>query len=401
MALSESRLDRGGSAALALDNIRVIDFSRLLPGPWCSQMLGDLGADVIKIEQPGTGDYSRYNPPNYKTSGVYFSSVNRNKRSVALDLTLPQDRADAYRLIACADVVVESYRPGVTQRLGLGYDSLRALNPSIIYCSVTGFRSDGALAKLPGHDLSIQGMAGAMAKNLAAGEVPANPRFQGGDFAAAAFSAIGVLGAIIRRMRTGQGAFLEVPLYDSVMSWSAVALSGALARQAGLAGTPEIEVWGSNPRYAVYRTRDGKAVTVSLLEGRTWNAFCRLIGRDDLATNEDLAARVSNHGEQAALYRSVLGQLCAAHDRDHLTSWMMREGIPICPIYDPDEALAAMKAGGRDVIGTVHSATDGPIPVVLDPLARAGLADPLRRAPPALGEHTLEIRNSLCENDVA
>jgi crotonobetainyl-CoA:carnitine CoA-transferase CaiB-like acyl-CoA transferase len=150
---------------LPLHGARVIDFSRLLPGPWCTQTLGDLGADVIKVEQPGIGDYSRFNPPAYKSVGVYFNSINRNKRSIVLDLTQEKDRLAADELTANADIIVESFRSGVTEKLAIDYASVSKQNPSIIYCSITGFGNDSKLGRVPGHDLSIQGVAGVLGKN--------------------------------------------------------------------------------------------------------------------------------------------------------------------------------------------------------------------------------------------
>src|ERR1700712_5519169 len=236
------------SPSLPLSGFRIIDFSRLLPGPWCTQTLGDLGADVIKVEQPEIGDYSRFNPPTFKSVGAYFNSINRNKRSIVLDLTVAKDKAIADELIAGADVVVESYRSGVSKKLSIDYDSIKKINPSIIYCSITGFGNESALGRVPGHDLSIQGVAGTLGKHIKDGQMPPMPTFQAGDFTAAAFAAIGILAACVGRQSSGKGCYLEVPMYDSLISVSNVAMSGALARVAGYTGKPEMEPWGRNPR---------------------------------------------------------------------------------------------------------------------------------------------------------
>src|SRR3954466_2784991 len=167
---------------LPLEGAKVVDLSRLLPGPWCAQTLGDLGADVIKIEQPDIGDYGRFNPPSYREGGVYFNSVNRNKRSVTLDLKNEDDRRVALDLLREADIVVESYRPGVTEKLGIDYASLAKINPRVIYCSVTGFGCDGEFAQVPGHDLSIQGAAGILNPGDFS-DTPPMPGFQAADYA--------------------------------------------------------------------------------------------------------------------------------------------------------------------------------------------------------------------------
>jgi crotonobetainyl-CoA:carnitine CoA-transferase CaiB-like acyl-CoA transferase len=390
--MTEAKRNRG--EPLPLEGAKVVDLSRLLPGPWCSQTLGDLGADVIKIEQPEIGDYGRFNPPFYREGGVYFNSVNRNKRSITLDLKLEKDRRVALDLMRDADVIVESFRAGVTEKLGIDYASLSRINPGVIYCSVTGFGTDGPFAQVPGHDLSIQGATGVLNPEPRDG-APTMPGFQAADYAGATYATISVLAAYIQRLKTGRGRHLDVALYDSLVVLSNIALTGAMARAAGFSGKPELEVWGSNPRYAIYPTKDGKAVTVCLLESRTWERFCEVIGRTDLIYKETFADRHTSHGDRASVFRDVIGQLCLAHDRDDLVDRMVKADIPICPVYSPDEALASPEAKGRGVVRMVPHPTEGAIPQILDPLTRAGLADPSRRTAPKLGEHGDEIRREL------
>ena len=383
------------SAKLPLAGVRVVDFSRLLPGPWCTQTLGDLGADVIKVEQPEIGDYSRFNPPTYKTTGAYFNSVNRNKRSIVLDLADEADRAVAQELAARADVIVESYRPGVPDKLGIGYASVARTNPGVIYCSITGFGNESALGRVPGHDLSIQGVAGALGKHLEPGKQPPMPTFQAADFTGAAFATIGVLSAYIRRSATGVGCYLEIPMYDSLITVSNVALSGALTRLAGYSGKPEMEPWGRNPRYNIYATRDGKYVTVCLLEYRGWKRFCDYIGRSELAPEESWADRHSDHADRADAFRDAISTFCLAHDRDALAEKMREAEIAICAVYSPDEAVASAHARERGVIAFSEHPVDGSIPYLRDPLAHAGLTQPERRPSPQLGEHGEEVRREL------
>ena len=380
---------------LPLAGVRVVDFSRLLPGPWCAQTLGDLGADVIKVEQPEIGDYSRFNPPNYKTVGAYFNSVNRNKRSIVLDLTVEADQKVARELAGRADIIVESYRPGVPKKLGIDYATVSRENPGVIYCSVTGFGNESAQGRVPGHDLSIQGVAGSLGKYLAPGKTPPMPTFQAGDFTGAAFATIGVLAAYIRRSTTGTGCYLEIPLYDSLITVSNVALSGAMSRFAGYSGKPEMEPWGRNPRYNIYPTRDGKFVTVCLLEYRGWKRFCDYIGRSDLAPEESWADRHSDHGDRGEAFRKAIGDFCVAHDRDDLVEKMREEEIAICAVYSTDEAVNSAHAKERGVIGFGEHPVDGAVPYFRDPLFHAGLTAPERRPSPQLGEHGEEVRREL------
>jgi crotonobetainyl-CoA:carnitine CoA-transferase CaiB-like acyl-CoA transferase len=379
---------------LPLEGAKVVDLSRLLPGPWCGQTLGDLGADVVKIEQPEIGDYGRFNPPYYREGGAYFHSVNRNKRSITLDLKREDDRRVALDLLRDADIVIESYRAGVTEKLGIDHASVAKLNPGVIYCSVTGFGCDGEFARVPGHDLSIQGAAGILNPGSFEG-TPPMPGFQAADYAGATYATMAVLAAYIQRLKTGRGRHLDIALYDSLVVFSNIALASAFARTAGFSGKPELEVWGSNPRYAIYPTRDGKAVTVCLLETRTWERFCEFIGRSDLIYEETHADRHTSHGERADVFRKVIGDLCLAHDRDTLVTKMVEADIAICPVYSPDEALASPEAKARGLVRMVEHPVEGSIPQIFDPLTRAGLADPQRRLAPRLGEHNGEVKRDL------
>ena len=381
---------------LPLDGVRVVDFSRLLPGPWTTQSLGDMGAEVIKVEQPGVGDYGRFNPPHYASLGVYFNSVNRNKRSIVLDLQQADAQAAVKQLIASADIVVESFRPGVTAKLGIDYASAKTINPGIIYCSITGFGQDGSLANLPAHDMAIQAMSGAMGVNEQTRDVAPMPIFQAGDYAPAGYAVSGILGAYVRRLRSGQGCLLDISMYDAMFVWSNIALAGALARMGGFNGKPELEVWGENPRYCTYATRDQKSVGVCLLETRTWKVFCDHIGRPDLYTEtEGYADRHTDHGTRKTLYEDAIREFCGTNDRDPLVAEMMAAGIPICPVYTPDEAVRSAEAEERGLVEWVDHPTQGRIPQLVNPLHASGLVDSHRRASPELGADTQGVLQEL------
>jgi len=392
---TEGRAEEASGGLLPLAGIRVVDFSWLMPGPWASQTLGDLGADVIKIERKGTPDPSRFNAPHYREGTVYFHSVNRNKRSIALDLNDGEDARIARELIARADVLIESFRPNVTTRLKVDYGTVSALNPRIIYCSVTGFGSTGELAATPGHDASLQGLAGILDGGESQ-DIPLMPRVQTADWAAASFAVIGILGALHRRQITNLGMHIEASIYDSVLSWSNNKLSSALARVAGQSGMPALESFGTNPRYSTYRTRDGKAVTLSVLEAKSWAHLCEIMGRLDLIDNNETAAdRHMTHPTLGAQYRAALEAFFGAHARDELVAWMTKEGIAVAPVLNPDEAVSyAMKRGAIDFIDHPR---EGPVPYFVDPLARSGLSNPGRRPAPAFDQHGDEIRAELTE----
>lgn len=378
--------------APALEGVRVLDFSRMLPGPWCTQMLADLGADVVKVEQPGVGDLGRHNSPNFKSGSVYFNTVNLNKRSIALDLSRQDDRDAALRLMETADVVVEAFRGGVAGRLGIDYEAARRRNPAVIYCSITGFGQSGPLADIPGHDLVIQSAAGVMGVGGVPGQAPPIPGFQAGDYAAACYAVIGILAALNRRRATGEGAYLDVSMFDALFSMTNIVGGSALAQAAGNLSSPPMELWGGNPRYATYPTRDGKAVAVSLLEARIWAHFCRVIGRPDLVfDDEGPQDRHTSHGERSQRYRQALSELCLSRDRDELVAWMHAHDVPIVAVHTPQEALACEHAAERGLVQWLDHPSEGRIPVLANPLAASGLTVPVRKPAPALGEHTGEV----------
>ena len=371
-----------GEATAALAGIRVLDFSRMLPGPWCTQMLADFGADVIKVEQAGTGDPSRHNPPDFDTTGVYFQNVNRGKRSLAVDLKTAEDRALVHALMAEADVIVESYRVGVPARLEVDYETAKRLKPDIIYCSITGYGQTGPLASIPGHDLVVQSVTGVMgAAPRDAGDLPPVPQFQAADYAAANFALIGILTALHKRARTGEGAFLDVSMFDTLYNMTGVIAGAALSRLHRDKPVADMELFGGNPRYATYRVRDG-AVAVSLLEAHIWARFCRVIGREDLIDpDEGWEQRHTDHGDRSALYREALATYCLAHTRDELAAKMLAHDIPITPVLTPQEALRSEHVAGRKLVEWVEHPRDGRIPVLANPLAASGLAVSSAAAP--------------------
>ena len=373
----------------------MLDFSRMLPGPWCTQMLADLGADIIKVEQPGVGDLGRHNAPNFKSGSVYFNTVNLNKRSVELDLGTDADRKLAQQLMQSADVVIESFRSGVTERLQIDYETARRLNPSVIYCSITGFGQRGPFSAIPGHDLVIQATTGVMGTATDQFATPPNPGFQAADYAAAAYAVIGVLAALNRRGTTGEGVHLDISMFDALFSMTNVVNGTGLARLAGNADTPPMALWGANPRYATYRTKDGKAVAVSLLESRIWAHFCELIERPDLVhPDEEPRDRHTSHGERSESYRTVLTDLCLSKTRDELVAWMVANDVPILPVYSPEEAVVSEHAQARGLMEWIDHPTEGRIPVFANPLAAAGLTTGRRSPAPEVGADSESIRKS-------
>ncbi len=379
-------------SGLPLDGVTVVDFSRLLPGPWCTQMLGEFGANVIKVEQPGVGDYSRYNAPRYRKDGVYFNAVNGDKRSLTLDLTKPEGLEVAHRLIKKADVVVESFRPGVTKKLKIDYDTAKAMNPGVIYCAISGFGQTGPHANIAGHDLVIQGMAGILGGQLEPGQLPGNPGFQTGDYAGALYATIGILAAVLQRQNTGKGVFLDMSMFDAVFHMCPVVLTSALAKLAGHSGEPKQESFGKNPRYANYLTKDRKVVSVALLEPKAWQEFAKMVGRDDLIYDKETwEDRHTTHGSREDLYRQALTEYCGSKTLAEHERILLDTGIAICPLYEPEQALDTENVKARGLVNFIDSPAEGRIPHLVNPIARSGVGIPEHRPAPSLGQHTDEV----------
>jgi crotonobetainyl-CoA:carnitine CoA-transferase CaiB-like acyl-CoA transferase len=395
--MSTSRTD----SKLPLAGVRVLDWTRLLPGPWCSQMLGDLGAEVIKVEQRSVGDPSRHNAPSYRTGSVYFHSVNGNKQSLTIDLKAPGARALTDRLIAASDVMLESFSTSVAARHGIDAATAMKINPKMIHCSITGYGQTGPLSTVPGHDLVVQAATGLLAPGATS---PQMPGFQTADYTAGLMACIGILAALRRRDIDGIGAALDISMFDSMMQLGQIGLGSAMARFAGASGDPVMEVWGGNPRYALYPTRDGKTVAVSLLESRYWKKFCTIIGQPELAPErEDPAARLSSHGERTEHYRKAIADYCLTHDRDEITRQMAAQDIPVIPVLTPDEALNSPHAAERQLVRTVPHATEGKITELRNPLHPSGLARQDRTPAPELGADNAAIltRIGLSEGEIA
>jgi len=366
---------RGG----ALDGIVVADFSRVLAGPYATMMLGDFGAEVIKIERPGLGDDTRHWGPPYDSAGVatYFNAVNRNKRSVALDLGDPADAEEARDLVATADIVVENFRPGTMEKLGLGYDDVRAVRPNVIYCSITGFGRGGGAA-LPGYDLLVQAVGGLMSVT---GTEPGDPTKVGValvDVLAGLHALTGILTALAHRDRTGEGQRVEVNLFSVLLSSMVNQASGYLGAEAvpGIMGNRHPSI----APYQTFETAD-RPIAVAVGNDRQFVSLAIAIGRPELAEDARFTSnpsRVANRDALCALLEPALKAQGADHWYDVLTA----VGVPAGPINDLSEAFAFAERLG---IGATVSVPGSPTPQVANPISLSATPVSYRSAPPALG----------------
>lgn len=367
----------------ALENLLVIDFSRVLAGPLATMILGDLGATVVKVERPDGGDDTRAWGPPYDSTGVatYFLSVNRNKRSLALDLEDPEQHAEVMRLAARADVVVENFRPGVMDRLGLGYDSLSRSNPGLVYCSITGFGS-GEGAALAGYDFLVQAVGGLMSIT---GQPDGEPQKVGValvDVVAGLFATIGMLAALRHRDTTGRGQRVEIDLLSSLLA--------ALVNQSGgytAAGVVPGRMGNAHPSitpYELLAARDGK-LAIAVGNDRQFAALCEVIGAPELARDPDLATnerRVVNRERLRVALEQRLGERRA-------TEWVSRLAAARVPAGEVNDVAGAFELAGRlglEPIVEIARADGSTVRLPRNPIRLSATPPSYRSAPPGLGE---------------
>lgn len=369
-----------------LNGIRVLDLSRLLPGAYGSQMLADFGADVIKIEEPGTGDYGRFMPPlGPGGMSLTFLAINRNKRSMTLNLKSPQGREVFLRLVRQSDVILESFRPGVLERLGLGYKQLKEVNSGIIYCAISGYGQDGPYRLRAGHDLNYAGYAGLLHYNRDAQDTPVMPPTQLGDLAGGSFmSVIGILTALVGRAQTGEGRMVDVSMTEGVMSLLPLASSSYL--NTGRAQKPGQAVLGGGlPCYNIYETNDGKHVTLAALEPKFWQTFCIHVGHPELLSRHMPASAAEREETMKALQT-----IFQTKTRDEWITELADIDACVGPVYSLEEALNDVHAQSRGA--TVSSGWTDETFRTIPSFPRISDVEPEQRyAPPKLGEHTNEI----------
>lgn len=374
-----------GGNPLPLTSIRVLDLSRLLPGPYCSMLLADFGAEVIKIEEPGIGDYARENLPKLDKDSAFFHSLNRNKKSVCLNLKSAEGKENFLRLVKDADVVIESFRPGVMKRLGLDYETLREVNPGIIYCAITGYGQDGPYANFPGHDVNYTSYAGLLNLMGERNGKPQIPAAQIADIGGGALpAAVGILLALFGREKTGKGQIVDISMLDGVISWLPTLLPGFLATNEH-PKRGELVLSGKLACYEVYQTKDEKWLSVGALELKFWNEFCKAIGREDFISKLDAPMEVQD--QMKIEIQNIIS-------RKSLDEWMgIFSEVDSCvaPVLSFDEMIENPQVKAREMIKNVNHSELGSIKQVGIPIKLSETPGEIRDLAPKLGEHTKEI----------
>jgi crotonobetainyl-CoA:carnitine CoA-transferase CaiB-like acyl-CoA transferase len=369
-----------------LSGLRVLDLSRVLAGPYCTMMLADLGADVIKVEQPGAGDETRgWGPPFAGSEAGYFLAVNRTKRSVTLDLKNPADRDTAVALAARSDVLIQNFRAGAIERLGLGYNAVRTLRPEIVYCSLTGFGSDRDPPDRPGYDFIAQAECGLM--HVTGAEEPTKAGVALVDILTGMNAAVGILAALRRRDRTGEGEHVEVSLLDSGLAALVNVAQGAL-----LTGEEPRRFGNGHPNivpYQTFGTGDGWIAVAAANDG-LYRRLCAAMGCPELAVDARFvsnADRVRNRDELIGL----LGERFRRRSADEWVAVLDAAGVPAGKLRGVLEAFSAAESAGRSSTVAVSHPTAGELALVASPIRLAEASLRPAQPPPLLGEHTSEV----------
>jgi crotonobetainyl-CoA:carnitine CoA-transferase CaiB-like acyl-CoA transferase len=378
--------ETGTASDAALAGVRVLDLSRVLAGPYATMMLGDLGADVVKVERPGGDDTRAWGPPYFHGESTYFLSVNRNKRTLVADLHDPGDRERVRDLARDADIVVENFRPGVAERLGVGYDDLRALNPGVVYCAITAFGDAPQARALPGYDLLVQAVGGLMSVTGTPDAAPTKAGVAVVDVLAGLHATSGILAALRHRERTGVGQRVDVDLLSTLLASlvnhsSAYLCTGSVPRRVG-------NEHPSLAPYATFRAKDGDLV-LAVGNDKQFRALCAVLGDPALADDSRFAhnpARVANREELAARLEGLL----SAHAVEDVVAQLLATGVPAGPVNDLHAAFEHARSLGLHPAVEMPSPDEGPaagepaVPVAASPLRLTQTPVRYRLRPPRL-----------------
>lgn len=380
-------------ADLPLKGIKLLDLSRLLPGPFCSLLLADLGAEVLKVEDTGMGDYVRWTPPyqgdetaqQRGTASAQFNALNRNKRSIQLDLKNEQGKEILLKLVQEHDVVLESFRPGVLDRLGVGYQAMKAVNPGLVYCAITGYGQAGPNAQRAGHDMNYLGLNGLLALTGAKDGPPVQAAGQIADIGGGAqMAAIAILAALVGKQQTGKGAQLDISMTDGAMSWLAMPAASALAGDTRHRG--DVDLAGRWACYMPYAAKDGW-VSCGALEPKFWKSFCEGVGREDLIAMQFELAGSEGHAEIAEVFKGKT--------RAEWSAFNDERDCCIEPILELDEALDSELVKQRGMVIAVDQPGVGEVRQLASPIVIDGVRPSRVEPAPAFGEHTDEVLQEL------
>ena len=374
--------------ARLLEGVTVLDLTRMLAGPYGALLLADLGAEVIKVEDPVGGDPVRgMGPPFIQGESAYFISINRNKKSLTLNLTTPRGREVFLRLVQKADVVLDNFRPGILERLGVAYSALRRINPRIVACSISGFGQDGPYRSLPAFDLILQAMGGAMSITGEPNRDPVRMGIPMGDLAGGLFGAMAVSAALFQRERTGEGRYIDLSLLDCQASLLTYVAQYFLVT--GEVPGPVGSAHASAVPYQAFKTKDIHIV-IAIFTERFWSQFCNVIGRPDLVEDPRFATNRERHAHRNDLV-PILEGIFATRTGEEWLKDLRAEGIPSGPINTVDRVLSDPQVLHRGMVLEVDHPVCGRLKVVGNPVKALPADGETLRPPPVLGQHTEEV----------
>lgn len=373
-----------------LEGIKILDLTRLLPGPYGTMLLGDLGAEVIKIEEPEQGDYARWNPPQIKGIGSRHLLLNRNKKSITLNLKKAEGREIFLKLAQEADVLIEQFRPGVMDRLRLGYKDLEKINPRLIYCSLTGFGQDGPYKNVAGHDINYIAIGGVLGITGEKNGPPVIPGIQIADLVGGGlYAVIGILTALIARGKTGRGQFVDISMLDGVVSL----IPDAAALYFAEGESPrrgERRLTGGLPQYQIYRTKDDKYIALGALEEKFWANLCRHIGKPEWA---DKIPREED--PRCAEIKEEMAQIFLTKTRQEWVDLLMDKDTCLAPVLTVEETFHDPQVRHRNMVVEIDHPRAGKIRQIGVPIKFSDTPGDIFIPAPDIGEHTEEILKKL------
>jgi crotonobetainyl-CoA:carnitine CoA-transferase CaiB-like acyl-CoA transferase len=358
-----------------LDGVRILDLSRLLPGPYCTRLLADLGAEVIKVEEPGRGDYIRSLAPFENGVSVAFELLNRGKKSIALNLETEQGQEILQKLAAEADVLLESYRPGTAKKLGCDFESIRRVNQRIVYCSLTAFGQTGPYKDLPGHDINCLALSGFLSLN--GKDEPVVPALQVGDLAGGMLAALTIMTALFARRKRNEAQYIDVSMLDVLLSWLILPLALHMGGNASMLA-------GELPFYRLYRTLDSRFLAVGAIEPQFWEELCKLINRPDLTPDQ-----YSSGPRRKEVVEAVQSALARKTSQDWFRM-MCEHELPCTPFLTLDEVLKDPHVRERHML-LAKDQTGSRLTYVGSPCKIAGLDEINLISSPELGQHSTEL----------
>lgn len=358
-----------------LTGIKILDLTRLLPGPMCTLHLADMGAEVIKIEELSVGDYARLMPPMQDKNSIFFHAVNRNKRSIAIDLTKEEGRKIFLKLAETADIVVESFRPGIVNKLGIDYDTLKKINPKLIYCAITGYGQTGPYRDKAGHDINFCAYSGVLDRK---GEFPFISNFQIGDIAGGSLNAaMGILAALVQQKMTGEGQYIDVSILDGIIAHTTIELSQLNNDVQGF-------LTGALPCYSIYETADKKFMAVGAFEFKFWERFCKAIERDDLVMFHMVI------GEDAEKTYNEVAVIFKSNTHQFWTDKFKNIDCCVSPILSLKETLNNEQVKARNMLEIHKYPDEGEVKQFGLPIKFSSFKFEVEMPAPLLGEHTEE-----------